>query len=152
MPIPAFDDNVLPEGVHECTFEELEARFGQFQKSDRRIKLTERLKQYLAAAKQSGIVKAVIVDGSYATNKDEPEDVDLIAVLSHDFDMLQELKPYQENVISTAAIRRDFRFDGFAVREGTTGLEKLVAEFSLVPEKYEGLTRKTRTGMMRVNL
>jgi hypothetical protein len=152
MPIPEFDDNVLPEGVHECSVEELEARFGRFQRSDRRMRLTERLKQYLEAAKQSGIVKAVIIDGSYATNKDVPEDIDLIAVLSAEFDWTQELRSHQANVIDKAAIRRDYRFDGFAYKEGEAGLDKLMADFALVTEKYEGLTAKTRKGMVRVNL
>jgi hypothetical protein len=152
MPIPEFDDNVLPEGVHECTIEEIDARFARFQKSDRRIKLTERLKQYLNAAKQSGIVKAVIVDGSYATNKDEPEDIDIIAVLIDEFDWSQELKPYQSNVIDKAAIRRDYRFDGFVYKEGERGLLELIDDFAVVPEKHSRLTAKTRKGMVRVNL
>src|SRR5438552_13481157 len=126
MPIPEFDDNVLPEGVHDCTVEEVEARFGRFQTSDRRTALTDRLKQYLAAAKRSGIVKAVIIDGSYTTNKDEPEDIDVIAVLSDEFDWTQELRPYQANVIDKAAVRRDYRFDGFAYRDGEQGLQKLI--------------------------
>jgi hypothetical protein len=152
MPIPEFADNVLPEGVHECTFDEVEARFGRFQRSDRRMTLTARLRQYLSAAKQSGIVKAVIIDGSYVTNKDVPEDIDIIAVLSGEFDWAQELKPYQANVIDKAAIRRDYRFDGFSYKEGEPGLEKLVAVFAVVPEKYAGLTAKTRKGMVRVIL
>jgi len=130
MAIPDFDGNVLPEGIHECTFEEIEARFSRFQKSDRRIRLTERLKEYLKAAKQSGIVSAVIIDGSYATNKDEPEDIDLIAVLSRDFDWSSELKPYQTNVIEKGSIRREYRFDGFAYKEGEIGLQKLIADFA----------------------
>jgi hypothetical protein len=152
MPIPEFDDNVLPEGVHECTVAEVEARFGRFRKSDRRIKLTDRLKQYLTAAKQSGIVTAVIVNGSYVMNVDEPEDIDLIAILSPDFDQAQELKPYQENVVDRSAIYRDYRFDGFVYKEGSLGLHKLIIDFGVVPEKHEKVTAKSRKGMVRVNL
>jgi hypothetical protein len=152
MPIPEFDDNVLPEGVHDCMFDEVEARFGRFRKSGRRIKLTERLKQYLAAARQSGIVRAVIINGSYAMNLDEPDDIDLIAVLGSDFDWTQELKPYQSNVIDKAAIRRDYRFDGFAYKDGEPGLERLVATFAVVPEKHAGRTAKRHKGMVRGTL
>jgi Family of unknown function (DUF6932) len=152
MPIPEFDDNVLPEGVHDCTFEELEARFGRFQKSDRRIRLTERLKEYFHAARQSGIVKSVIVDGSYAMNKDEPSDIDIIAVLTDEFDWAQDLKPFQENVINKKAIRRDYRFDGFAYQQGQPELQELIANFAVVPDKHVGLTAKTHKGMVRVNL
>lgn len=152
MPIPEFDDNVLPEGVHECTVEEVEARFGRFQRSDRRLKLTERLRLYLEAAKQSGIVKAVIIDGSYVTAKAEPEDIDFIAVLDGAFDWTQELRPFQANVIDKAAVRRDYRFDGFAYREDEPGLQKLVAVFAVIPEKYAGLTSRAHKGMVRVSL
>src|SRR5947208_2455853 len=126
MPIPEFEDNVLPEGVHDGTVEEVEARFGRFQKSDRRVRWTERLKQYLDAARRSGIIKAVIIDGSYVTNKDEPEDIDVIAVLHDQFDWTQELPPFQANVIDRAAIRRDYRFDAFAYKDGEAGLGKLI--------------------------
>jgi hypothetical protein len=152
MPIPEFDDHVLPEGVHDCSFDEVDARFGRFRKSDRRIKLTERLRQYLTAARQSGIVRAVIVDGSYAMNVDEPDDVDLIAVLSSDFDWTQELKPYQSNVIDKSAVRRDYRFDGFAYKDGEPGLERLIATFAVVPEKHFGRTARRIKGMVRIVL
>jgi Family of unknown function (DUF6932) len=152
MPIPEFVDSVLPEGVHDCTMAEIEERFGGFRKSDQRIKLTDRLKQYLAAAKQSGIVKAVIVNGSYVMNVDEPGDIDLIAVLRPAFDPAQELKPHQENVIDRSAIRRDYRFDGFAYKEGSLGLQKLIIDFGVVPEKHEMVTARSRKGMVRVNL
>jgi hypothetical protein len=32
MPIPPLDeDGLLPEGIHECSLEEIRARFGSFQ-------------------------------------------------------------------------------------------------------------------------
>jgi hypothetical protein len=152
MPIPEFDDHVLPEGVHDCSLDEVEARFGQFRKSDRRIKLTERLKEYMTAASQSGIVRSVIIDGSYAMDVDEPDDIDLIAVLVDQFDWTQELRPYQANTIDKQAIRQNFRFDGFAYKEGEPGLQKLIATFAVVPEKHAGRTGKMHKGMVRVVL
>lgn len=152
MPIPDFIENVLPQGVHECTVAEVEERFGRFQRSDRRFELTDRLKRYLDAARQSGVVKAVIINGSYATALDEPDDIDLIAVLHAGFDWSRELKPYQSNVIDKRAIRRDYRFDGFAYREGEPELANLIAVFATVPEKHAGLTTRTHKGMVRVTL
>jgi len=152
MPIPDFDDNVLPEGVHDCTVAEVEARFGRFQRTDRRMRLTDKLKQYFEAARQSGIVKAVIVDGSYTTAKDDPEDVDLIAVLVDEFDSAQELRPYQRNVIDKAAVRRDYKFDLFAYREADPGYAQLLAVFTEVPVKHRPLTAKEFKGMARIRL
>lgn len=152
MPIPEFVENVLPEGVHDCTVDEVAERFGRFQKSDRRMTLTERLKRYLDEAKKSGVVKAVIINGSYATAIDEPDDVDLIAVLHDGFDWTQELKPYQSNVIDKRAMRRAYRFDGFAYKDGEAELANLIAVFATVPEKHSGMTTRTHKGMVRVTL
>ena len=68
--IPPLEDGVLPEGIHECTFEELERAFGQFQRSDRRINLIAKLKAYLDEARNSGLVIAAIIDGSFVTEHD----------------------------------------------------------------------------------
>jgi hypothetical protein len=110
------------------------------------------LKRYFAAAKNSGIVKAVIVNGSYVTCKDEPDDVDLIAVLDSGFDWTQELRPYKANMIDRAAIRREYKFDGFAYNEDETGLKNQIAVFAVVTDKHVGLTSKTHKGMVRVRL
>ena len=94
MPIPDLTEHgYMPEGVHDCSVEEIESRFGQFQRSDCRCRLFARLKEYLRQAQASGLVKAVIIDGSFVTEKEEPNDVDVIVVLrpGHDFDA--ELSP-----------------------------------------------------------
>ncbi|MBO0700446.1 MAG: hypothetical protein J2P46_18760, partial [Zavarzinella sp.] len=85
-------------------------------------------------------------------NMDEPQDIDLIAVLRLDFDPTQVLKPHQENVIDRSAIRRDYRFDGFAYKDGSLGLQNLIGNFAVVPGKHENVTTKERKGMVRVNL
>src|SRR4051794_40774616 len=97
--IPALEDGVLPEGVHDCTFAELTEAFGQFQGSDRRLTLTARLKAYLDEARRSGLVVAVIVDGSYVTAKEAPEDIDLIIVYRSDVDW-ESLRPFEYNAVS----------------------------------------------------
>jgi predicted nucleotidyltransferase len=152
MPIPDFVDGVLPVGIHDCTTEEVRDRFGRFQRSDRRMRLTDKLMEYLTEARASGIVSAVIIDGSYATNRDEPEDIDLIVVLAADFDFTQPLRPYQIGAIDPASIRRKYRFDAFAYKHGEDGLNKLVAVFAAVPDKYSGWTGRTHKGMVRVSL
>ncbi len=44
--IPALDaDGFLPEGVFECSLDELRERFGRFQRSDKRLNLAANLRQ-----------------------------------------------------------------------------------------------------------
>ena len=43
---------------------------------------------------------ALIVDGSYVTSKEEPNDIDLIIALRTDFEPAGELRPFEYNVLS----------------------------------------------------
>lgn len=150
--IPDLEDNVLPEGVHDCTVDEADAVFGRFQRTDRRITLTERLKAYLAEAKRSGIVVAVIIDGSYTTAKDDPDDIDLIVVVRADVDTTS-LRPFEYNAIATRMIRATYRFDVKPVADGSEDLAGWTEFFSRInPAKHAGLTSRTRKGMLRVLL
>lgn len=50
MPIPALNrDGVLPEGVFDCTLEEVRERFGAFSGSDCRVRLFARLEELALA-------------------------------------------------------------------------------------------------------
>src|SRR5436190_450248 len=100
--IPTFIDGVLPEGIYRCSMEEVVQRFGAFQESDRRPRLTEALKLYITEVRNLGVAQAVIIDGSYVTMKARPNDIDLILVLRKDALMDRELKPAEYNGRSTA--------------------------------------------------
>ena len=72
--IPDFnDDGYLPPGIHRATLEEIVARFGQ--EPELRQAQTESLRWLLDLAKRAGVLRLVI-DGSYVTNKWEPNDID----------------------------------------------------------------------------
>ena len=154
MPIPELVDNVLPEGVHDCTAEEIEAAFGRFQRSDRRMRLMEKLRAYLVDAKRSGVVVAVIVDGSFVTAKDEPEDIDVIVVVPADWDFAADLKPFQYNVVTKTGARRvGYPFDLLLRAEGAANyFEALDFFMTMHPSKHAGLTTRTRKGVLRVTL
>src|SRR5258708_13540333 len=97
--IPPLDDGVLPEGIHDCTFDEIEDRFGRIQGTDWRCTLTAQLREYLKEAWKCGFITALIVDGSYVTAEDRPDDIDILVVLSADFDFGAELPPPTYNLI-----------------------------------------------------
>src|SRR4051812_22441896 len=98
MPIPSLTPaGMLPEGVHDCSLVEIAERFGRFQQSDRRCRLFERLDSYIREAKASGVVKAIIVDGSFVTDKDAPSDIDLIIVSLAQGQLPAVLRPAEYN-------------------------------------------------------
>jgi hypothetical protein len=153
MPIPELVDNVLPEGVHDCTIEEITAAFGRFQRSDRRIELTGKLRAYLIEAKRVGIL-SVYVDGSYVTALDEPQDIDLIVILPSSWDFTRDLKPFEYNTVTKAGVKRvKLPFDLFVYADGADEIGRMVAFFSQTNRvKYPDLTSRDHKGLLRVVL
>jgi len=81
--LPQFtEQGLLPEGIHHATFAEFERRFAYFERSDRRYRLLDRLRELYHQVQQSGIVKQLLVGGSFVTSKPEPSDFDCILVLN----------------------------------------------------------------------
>jgi len=112
MPIPSLDEHgFLPAGVHECTLDEIKAKFGAFQRSDRRPQLFARLEAFLSEAKASGLVVSVVVDGSFVTAKHEPNDIDLIVVVASQHSFETDLSPAQYAVLSKRRVYRRHAFD-----------------------------------------
>jgi hypothetical protein len=71
--IPDFDSNGnLPPGVYDVSLEEIEHCFAW---NDRRKKLFEGLRAAIINLTQAN-VKRVWIDGSFVTNKDDPNDID----------------------------------------------------------------------------
>ena len=83
MMLPNFDENgFLPEGVWDCSVAEFASRFAVFRRSDRRLKLFSQLEVFLEEILKTDWIQEVIIDGSFVTNKDEPNDIDLILLTS----------------------------------------------------------------------
>src|SRR5437899_2724406 len=117
MPIPALNvDGLLPVGIYECTLSEIKARFGVFQGNDQRLRLFAKLESFLAEARAAGLVRSVLVDGSFVTSKPNPNDIDLVVVVLPGHDYTADLLPSQYNVLSKFRVRRRFGFDMVAVR------------------------------------
>ena len=82
--IPVFrDDGYLPEGVHLATEAEVTFRFGT--SSPRRRRLVLRLRRWIELSRQSGAMR-LLVDGSFVTAKESPNDIDAVVLLANDFE------------------------------------------------------------------
>ncbi len=112
MPIPALDsDGFLPVGVHDGTLDELKSRFGSFQGDDQRPKLWARFVKFVREARASGLVRALLVDGSFVTAKPDPNDIDLIVVVPPRHDFSADLSPVEYSVLSKRQVQRRHGFD-----------------------------------------
>jgi hypothetical protein len=91
--------------MHASSVEELRARFGSFQVSDRRPSLMQNLEAFLGEARSSGMFRVVIVNGSFVTGKPDPNDIDLLLVVpsGHNFDA--DLTPTQYRVVDSRRVR-----------------------------------------------
>lgn len=148
MPIPALTlDGILPEGVHDCTLEEIGERFGAFRGSDVRVRLSETLKAYLKELGKTGFAVAAIIDGSFVTSKPEPEDIDLIVIVASGHNFETELRPFEYNLLSRRRVHRLFGFDLMLASADSGRLGELIDFFSQVKNSLG-----RRKGLLRVQL
>jgi len=145
MPIPALDGfGLLPTANHDCTLDEIEARFGSFQHTDQRPRLFTKLAAFVAEAKSAEIVRSLLIDGSFATAKAAPNDIDLIVVVAAEHDFSTDLNPAAYNVVSKRRVHRRFGFDLLVAREGSIEYRRWVeflTQVRLAPEQQKGIVR-----------
>ena len=79
MALPPFTESgVLPPGIHPATLDELEARFGSG--SELRRVQVESLRWLVALARRAG-VRRFVIDGSFVSDIEEPNDVDCVLLI-----------------------------------------------------------------------
>jgi len=82
--IPDFrDDGYLPDGIHTSTEADVTFRFGS--SSPRRRRLILRLRRWLELARLTD-VRRFLIDGSFVTAKEEPNDIDAVVLLADSFE------------------------------------------------------------------
>ena len=120
MPLTFDDRKLLPPGVHEATLDEVAELFARFQRSDRRMKLMAKLREYLAALKKAGVGQAVIVDGCFVMGcVDEPDDIDVMLVHSSEWNMDALLLPYQYSLMDKKFTKKTYGLEVFSVQAGS---------------------------------
>ncbi len=81
--IPALnDEGYLPPGLHGATVDEIHARFGR-ESQLRRVQM-ESLRWLVELARRAGVLR-IVVNGSFVTDKLEPNDVDCVLLVGTGF-------------------------------------------------------------------
>ena len=81
--IPAFrSDGYLPEGLHLASEAEVTFRFGS--SSPRRRRVVLRLRRWVELARSTR-ARRLVIDGSFVTDKRDPEDIDAVVLLPVNF-------------------------------------------------------------------
>ena len=105
-------------------------RFGKFQGSDRRPQLWRKLKEFVEEVSACGLLRGVLLDGSFVTGKPDPNDIDLILVVSKDHGFAADLTPAEYNVVSKRSVSRRYGFDLLVAREGSEEYRRYLAFFN----------------------
>jgi hypothetical protein len=125
--IPPFNNNgFLPLGVYVCSLEEVHQRFGSFHSNDGRVKLFEKLQMFVSTLRQKQLAAALIVNGSFATTKACPSDIDLVLVLHRGHDFSGDVTPDEYNLLSKRRVRKTFGFDMFVAEDESEDYLKYV--------------------------
>jgi hypothetical protein len=120
--IPPFDpDGDLPPGVHEAAWLEFKERFCIFARSDRRLRLCQRIEQMVREARAAQVVERIIFGGSFVTSEAEPNDFDCIIVLAPKV-RYEDLQPSQLWVADAREASRRYRTDAFVARANQSTL------------------------------
>jgi hypothetical protein len=146
--IPPFNEQgLLPNGIYDCTIDEAAERFGAFQSSDRRPQLWARFAEFMREVTACGLIEAVLVDGSFVTAISNPNDIDLVLVVSAGYDFSTDLSPMVYNLLAQHRVRRRFGFDIVVVKNGSENLAQAVAFFQQVKQR-PGVMK----GILRIKL
>jgi hypothetical protein len=137
----------LAPGIHDASLDDIERAFGGFQRSDRRIRLFEKLRGLVDQVQSLGFVRHLIVDGSFVTAKPEPGDIDLIVVVDPTIYEQEEWSPAEYNALSSNRLRRRYAFDVFVAAEGGQTYHRYLEYFSRVRGDVHG-----EKGVVRVTI
>jgi hypothetical protein len=112
-----------------------------------RSKIFSLLRDYVARlGRLSFTVVEVVVNGSFVTAKPDPNDVDLIVVLSAEHDFSRDLPPSEYKLLSKRRLREaGYPFDVLVVARGSTAHEKALQLFQRIRDR-DDLTK----GLLRV--
>ena len=145
MSIPPLEaDGYLPEGIHDCTLEELQSRFGEDTDVACRSLLFSRLHEYVQELRSTERDFVLLIDGSFVTGKARPNDIDLVLILPHDHDFRSELRPFEYNVMSRRRVSKRYAFDLLVARADSLELQEYVEFFQQVrgdPSRRKGILR-----------
>jgi len=142
-PIPPIGvDGYLPEGVHVCAEADVIFRFGSSNR--RRRRLTLRLRRWIELGRQVG-AKRLLVDGSFVTAKEEPQDVDTVILLPPDFS--RQLEREHPPALELEEMLLTRRPEEIFAAEDETDWEEWVSFFSQTREPD-----RRRKGLVEISL
>jgi hypothetical protein len=143
------EHGLLPPGIHDLSLDQIDALFGGFQLSERRMNLVKRLRDMVAQLGGLSFARHLIVDGSFVTSKPEPSDIDMVFVVaSGTLPVTSPINPFEYNALSARRLKKAYQFDVFVVPEESEAYDHYVSFFARLKDGPAGVTK----GLVRLAL
>lgn len=148
MPIPEFDQRgMLPVGVYECSLAEMAARFGW---NLHRQRLLRSFGDFLVhEIRNAGFPEPLYVNGSFVTDKDKPEDVDVVL----DLRSASEDRKWRGLILmekERKRFREQYDVDFWVNLPGQNNLADFFQYVGIKSAKFKGLAHTDRKGILRI--
>lgn len=131
MPIPCLNNKYLPAGIHDCNFLELKTTFGN---NNCRRELIDKLNEYISKVKQVGIKGWLIINGSFVTSKDNPNDIDVVLIIKGNYPLSSNITQEEYEIISPNIVKRNYKIHLFIRINGNPNSNDMIEFFSGVRE------------------
>src|SRR2546422_1341811 len=146
MPLPAFDRRGdLPVGVHPATLAEVIARFRHGTPQPEFV--TSRLVRIYEPVQRTGKLERFVIFGSYVTEKPVPNDVDIILVMTDNFEVA-ECDEQTQPLFDHLRTQQVFGASVFSIRPSTALLASVDAFISYWQIKRD----QSKRGIIEVRL
>lgn len=140
MPIPQFDKRgLLPAGAHVCTLDEFKSWSGSIPNSKHRLMLVEKFERFLAeVVRPIASGWPLVIDGSFVTDKERPNDIDFALDLRNCQDDLLKAGAFFNIHVQNEANKERYSVDGYVMFKdllGVRGMYDFESFFGYVGQK-----------------
>jgi hypothetical protein len=134
LPIPPFrEDGWLPVGHHPATWEEIVARLAG-PSGGRRSLLTAKLLELRDALRACGVTGIILLNGSYVSAKEAPEDFDLLLVGPENIQAMKEADPGLGRLLDAERAEKEGGYSLFYLPNDSPYLETLLTFWDFTKE------------------
>lgn len=152
MSIPQFDERgLLPAGVHTCTLDELKAWAASVPNAERRLMLVEKFENFLnEVIRPIAAGWPLVIDGSFATDKPFPNDIDFALDLRECKNMEVIGKAVVSIISNHEKNRLVYLVDGYPNLPGNNNFEEFFGYVGQKTGSLKNLSSTERKGTLRI--
>jgi len=147
MKLPSFNKNgILPRGVYECQFSEAK---NLLVRNEKRKSLWDKFEQFLNWIRPMNFFEYVYIDGSYITDKEEPNDIDIVLEINNSFS--SEISSVDRKVFDHNYVLNNFSLDAY-ISPSKNNFSEFFQYVGVKEGLSRGLNPKDKKGILKVKI